>query len=80
MNSSILWKIVNGRLCKNKALGKLQLKCGEVSVMPGGIIGFVSCLMWAVRCYQKCGFEIVGEPYQLELSSGAEIFYRMERE
>lgn len=33
----------------------------------------------AIRCYQKYGFEIVGEPYQLELPSGAETFYRMER-
>lgn len=33
----------------------------------------------AIRCYQKSGFEIVGKPYQLELPSGAETFYRMER-
>lgn len=33
----------------------------------------------AICCYQKSGFEIIGEPYQRKLPSGAETFYRMER-
>ena len=31
----------------------------------------------AIRCYQKAGFEIVGEPFEQRTGSGIGIFYRM---
>lgn len=34
----------------------------------------------AIRCYQKAGFEIVGEPFEQRTGSGVGIFYRMVKE
>lgn len=34
----------------------------------------------AIRCYQKAGFAIEGEPYEMETLSGKSMFYRMTRE
>ena len=31
----------------------------------------------AIRCYQKAGFEIVGEPFEQRTGSGIDNFYRM---
>ncbi len=31
----------------------------------------------AIRCYQKAGFEIVGEPFEQKTGSGVGTFYRM---
>ena len=31
----------------------------------------------AIRCYQKAGFEIVGDPFEQRSGSGVGIFYRM---
>jgi len=31
----------------------------------------------AIRCYQKAGFEIVGEPFEQRTGSGVGTFYRM---
>lgn len=31
----------------------------------------------AIRCYQKAGFEIVGEPFEQRTGSGLRTFYRM---
>ena len=33
----------------------------------------------AIRCYQKAGFKIVGEPFAQRTGSGVGIFYRMVR-
>lgn len=68
----------------SKGYGKLILK--EVYIISKELYPnkplYLEVRAWnerAIRCYQKCGFEIVEEPYQLKLPSGAEIFYRMER-
>lgn len=36
--------------------------------------------MRAIKCYEKAGFQIVGEPYELTTSIGTGIFYRMMKE
>ena len=74
---------VNPNMC-GKGYGHIILnKSYEISkqLYPGKPL-YLEVRTWnkrAISCYLKAGFEIIGEPYELQTGTGVGVFYRMVR-
>lgn len=73
---------INPRCC-NRGYGQQMIKaaCGiSRKLFPGKTL-HLEVRTWnarAIRCYEKCGFYIAGEPVKRMTPIGEGIFYRME--